>query len=59
MGAGGYEYHVKNQKDQVEQDHKDGKIDQNERDIRIDQIQGDSLLQSGKDYRPFISSRVG
>jgi hypothetical protein len=44
-GAGGYEYHLKNQKDQVEQDLKDGKIDQKERDIRIDQIKRDSLLQ--------------
>lgn len=44
-GAGGYEYHLKNKKDQVEQDLKDGKIDQNERDIRIDQIKRDSLLQ--------------
>jgi hypothetical protein len=44
-GAGGYEYHLKTQKEQVEQDLKDGKIDQKERDIRIDQIQRDSLLQ--------------
>jgi len=44
-GAGGYEYHLKNQKDRVEQDLKDGKIDQKERDIRIDQIRRDSLFQ--------------
>lgn len=44
-GAGGYEYHLKNQKEQVEQDYKDGKIDQKERDIRIDQIKKDSLFQ--------------
>ncbi len=44
-GAGGYEYHLKNQKDRVEQDFKDGKIDQKERDIRIDQIKRGSLFQ--------------
>jgi len=44
-GAGGYEFHLKNQKDRVEQDLKDGKIDQKERDIRIDQINRDSFLQ--------------
>lgn len=44
-GAGGYEYHLKNQKDRVEQDFKDEKIDQKERDIRIDQIKRDSLFQ--------------
>lgn len=44
-GAGGYELHLNNQKNQVEQDYKDGKIDKNERDIRLDQIQRDSLLQ--------------
>ena len=44
-GAGGYEYHLKNQKERVEQDFKDGKIDQKERDIRIDQIRRDSLFQ--------------
>ncbi|MBA3968264.1 MAG: hypothetical protein H0X47_21310 [Nitrospirales bacterium] len=45
VGGGGYEYHLKSQKDQVEQDLKDRKIDQKERDIRIDQIKRDSLLQ--------------
>ena len=44
-GAGGYEYHLKTQKEQAEQDLKDGKIDQKERDIRLDPIQRDSLLQ--------------
>jgi hypothetical protein len=44
-GAGGYEYHLKTQKDQVEQDFKDGKIDEKEQDIRLDQIKRDSLLQ--------------
>ena len=43
--AGWYELHLKNQKDQVEKDFKDGKIDQKERDIRINQIERDSLLQ--------------
>ncbi len=44
-GAGGYELHLNNQNNQVEQDFKDGKIDEKERDIRLDQIQRDSLLQ--------------
>ena len=44
-GAGGYEFHLKRQKDKVEEDFKNGNIDQKERDIRIDQIQRDSLLQ--------------
>ena len=44
-GAGGYEYHLKKQKDRVEADFKDGKIDQKEYEIRKDQIKRDSLLQ--------------
>jgi len=44
-GAGGYEYHLNNQKKNVEADLKSGKIDQKEHDIRIDQIKKDSLLQ--------------
>jgi hypothetical protein len=44
-GAGGYELHLNNQKNQVEQDFKDGKIDEKERDIRLNQIKRDSLLQ--------------
>ncbi len=44
-GAGGYELHLNNQKNQVEEDFKDKKIDQRERDIRLDQIKRDSLLQ--------------
>ena len=44
-GAGGYEYHLKNQKDRVEADFKDGKIDQKEYEIRKDQIERDSLIQ--------------
>ncbi len=43
-GGGGYEYHLKNQRDRVEDDYRDGKIDQAEYDIRIDQINRDSLL---------------
>lgn len=45
IGAGGYEYHLNNQKKSVEEDLKSGKIDQKEHDIRIDQIKKDSLLQ--------------
>jgi hypothetical protein len=44
-GAGGYEYHLKRQKEKVEEDLKSGSIDQKEHDIRIDQIKRDSLLQ--------------
>jgi len=44
-GAGGYEYHLKRQKDKVQDELKNGKIDQKEHDIRIDQIKRDSLLQ--------------
>ena len=44
-GAGGYEYNLKTQKDRIDQDLKDGKIDQKEYDIRKDQIQRDSLIQ--------------
>ncbi len=43
--GGGYEYHLKRQKDRVEQDFKEGKIDQKEYEIRKDQIARDSLLQ--------------
>ncbi len=45
VGAGGYDYHLKTQKDQVDQDHKDGEIAQKERDIRIVQFRRDSLVQ--------------
>jgi hypothetical protein len=44
-GAGGYEFHLNRQKNIVEEDFKNGKIDQRERDIRIDQIRRDSLIQ--------------
>ncbi|MCA9471499.1 MAG: gas vesicle protein GvpG [Nitrospirales bacterium] len=45
VGAGGYEYNLKTQKDRIDQDLKDGKIDQKEYDIRKDQIERDSLIQ--------------
>ncbi|WP_447970963.1 hypothetical protein [Nitrospira sp. M1] len=45
VGAGGYEYNLKTQKDRIDQDLKDGKIDQTEYDIRKDQIERDSLMQ--------------
>jgi len=45
VGAGGYEFHLKRQKDKVMEDLKNGNIDQKEHDIRIDQIKRDSLLQ--------------
>jgi len=44
-GAGGYEFHLKRQKDKVMEELKNGNIDQKEHDIRIDQIKRDSLLQ--------------
>ena len=44
-GAGGYEYNLKTQKDRIDEDLKNGKIDQKEYDIRKDQIERDSLLQ--------------
>jgi hypothetical protein len=43
--GGSYEYHLKRQKDLVEEDFKAGKIDQKEYDTRKDQIARDSLLQ--------------
>lgn len=43
--GGGYEYHLKRQRDRVEQDFKAGKIDQKEYEIRKDQIARDSLFQ--------------
>ncbi len=45
VGAGGYEYNLKTQKDRIDADLKDGKIDQKEYDIRKDQLERDSLLQ--------------
>jgi hypothetical protein len=43
--GGGYEYHLKRQKDRVEEDFMAGKIDQKEYEIRKDQIARDSLWQ--------------
>ena len=45
VAGGGYELHLKNQKNKVEDDFKAGKIDQQEYKIRKDQIKRDSLLQ--------------
>ena len=44
-GAGGYEYHLKKQRDQVEQDYREKRIDEREYQIRINQINRDSLLK--------------
>lgn len=44
-GGGGYEYHLNKQRDRVEADYADGKIDQTEYEIRIDQLNRDSLLK--------------
>jgi len=43
--ASGYELHLNNQKNQVERDFKDKKIDEKKRDIRLDQIKRDLLIQ--------------
>lgn len=43
--GGSYEYHLKRQKDRVEEGFKAGKIDQKEYEIRKGQIARDSLLQ--------------
>lgn len=45
VGAGGYEYHLNQQKKKVEEDRRAGRIDQREYEIRIDQIRRDSLVQ--------------
>jgi hypothetical protein len=44
-GAGGYEYHLNQEKQRVQQDQKDGKISAEEARIRLDQISRDSFLQ--------------
>ena len=44
-GAGGYEYHLKRQRDRVQADRDAGRIQQSEYDIRMDQIKRDSLLR--------------
>jgi len=43
--GGSYEYHLKRQKDRVEEDLKAGKIDQKEYEMRKDQITRDSFFQ--------------
>jgi len=44
-GAGGYEYHLNQQKEKVKEDYKEDRIDQREYEIRMDQIERDSLVQ--------------
>ena len=44
-GGGGYELHLKRQRDRVEADYERGDIDQREYEIRIDQLNRDSLLK--------------
>lgn len=44
-GGGGYEFHLKKQRDRVEDDYQGGKIDQTEYNIRIDQLNRDSLIK--------------
>ena len=44
-GAGGYEYHLNKERQRVENDHSEGRIDKKEYDIRIDQINRDSILK--------------
>ena len=43
--AGGYEFHLKRQLDQLEDDYEAGKIDQQEFEIRRDQIKKGSIFQ--------------
>jgi hypothetical protein len=45
IGAGAYEIHMKNQRDRVEQDYQNGRIDKTEYDIRKDQIERDSFFK--------------
>ncbi len=45
VGAGGYEYHLNKERQRVENDYKQGRIDKKEYDIRIDQINRDSILK--------------
>jgi hypothetical protein len=43
-GAGGYEYHLKQQRDLVEDAYRDQRISREEYQIRMDQIDRDSAL---------------
>lgn len=45
VGGGGYEIHLEKQRERVEADYRDGRIDKAEYDIRIDQLNRDSLLK--------------
>jgi len=49
VGAGGtatgYEVHLDNERDRVEEAYKEGRMDKEEYDIRIDQIRRDSAVQ--------------
>ena len=45
ISAGAYELHMEKQRDRVEEDFKDGKIDQKEYDIRMNQIERDSFFK--------------
>ena len=45
VGAGGYEYHLNQQKTRVEEDRKNNRITQDEYRIRMDQIARDSFIQ--------------
>ncbi len=44
-GAGGYEYHLSKERQRVENDYSNERIDKKEYDIRIDQINRDSILK--------------
>ena len=43
--GGGYEVHMNNQKNRVQEDLDEGRIDREEYRIRMDQIQRDSFIQ--------------
>ena len=43
--AGGYEFHMNQEKKRLQEDLKNGKIKQEEYDIRIDQLHRDSVFQ--------------
>ena len=43
--AGGYEVHLDNEKDRVQNAYKEGRMSKEEYEIRLDQIQRDSAIQ--------------
>jgi len=45
IDAGGYEYNLKTQKERIDEDLKNGKVDQKEYNIRQDQIKRNPLIQ--------------